>query len=238
MNCHMPEALRARHGLRVERALDEGQQCELGRHAAALDLLDDVEHVAARAAGHARHVVGPRGVPLLAIAHQRRCRGRASRSRAAREPRGRCVPPRRRPRARRRPAVPRARRRRSARAARAGRGRGALHRTSRSRSRSHGPPSRQAILSGSVGVVVVAQPATSRLRSSTASTASSVGVLPFAKLASTSAGVVAETPRSRAQRLDGGFGAAQERVHRALALDAARQGRRDAAHVRRWHQAS
>jgi hypothetical protein len=76
MNCHMPDALRHRHGLRVEGAFDEGQQRQLGRHAAALDLLDDVEQVAAAARGHALHVVGAAGVVLLPLAHQVACRGR------------------------------------------------------------------------------------------------------------------------------------------------------------------
>ena len=66
----MPEALRRRHRLRVEGALDERQQRQLGRHAALVELLDDVEQVAAAALGHARHVVGPGRVPLLAVAHQ------------------------------------------------------------------------------------------------------------------------------------------------------------------------
>ena len=66
----MPEAARRRHRLRVERALDEGQQRQLGRHAAPLDFLDDVEQVAAAALGHALHVVGARRVPLLALAHE------------------------------------------------------------------------------------------------------------------------------------------------------------------------
>jgi hypothetical protein len=58
------------HGLRVERALDEGQQRELGRHVAALELFDDVEQVAPTTLGHALHVVGSRGIPLLAVSHQ------------------------------------------------------------------------------------------------------------------------------------------------------------------------
>ena len=61
---------RARDRLRIERAFDERQQRQLGRHAAALELFDDVEHVAAAAFGHALHVVGPRRVPLLAVAHE------------------------------------------------------------------------------------------------------------------------------------------------------------------------
>ena len=61
---------RAGDGLRVEGALDEGQQGQLAGHAAPLDLFDDVEQVAAAALGHALHVVGAAGVPLLPLAHQ------------------------------------------------------------------------------------------------------------------------------------------------------------------------
>ena len=61
---------RHRHRLRVVGALDERQQRQLGRHAALVELLDDVEEVAAAALGHARDVVGPRRVPALAVAHQ------------------------------------------------------------------------------------------------------------------------------------------------------------------------
>ena len=61
---------RAGDGLRVERALDEGQQRQFAGHAAPLQFLDDVEQVLARAVRHALHVVGPAGVPLLLLAHQ------------------------------------------------------------------------------------------------------------------------------------------------------------------------
>ena len=61
---------RDRHRLRVVGALDEGQQRQLGRHAALVELLDDVEQVAAAALGHARHVVGPGRVPALAVADE------------------------------------------------------------------------------------------------------------------------------------------------------------------------
>ncbi len=59
-------------GLRVvaEGALDEGQQRQLHRHAALLDLLDHVVQVQAAAAGHARDVVGPAAVPVLGLADQ------------------------------------------------------------------------------------------------------------------------------------------------------------------------
>jgi hypothetical protein len=69
----LPHARRARHRhrLRVERAFDEGQQRQLGGHAALVDLFDDVEQIAAAALGHALHVVGPRCVPLLPLHHQR-----------------------------------------------------------------------------------------------------------------------------------------------------------------------
>ena len=68
----LPHAGRAGAGdrLRVERALDEGQQRQLHRHVAALDLLDDVEQVALGARGHALQVVRTAGVPLLAVANQ------------------------------------------------------------------------------------------------------------------------------------------------------------------------
>ena len=69
MNCHIPEARADRHGLRVEGAFDEGQQRELGRHAALVELLDDVEEIAAAALRHALHVVGPAAVPALPVAH-------------------------------------------------------------------------------------------------------------------------------------------------------------------------
>ena len=67
----LPHARRfgRRHRLRVECALDERQQRELRGHAAALELFDDVEQIAGTALGHALNVVGPRRVPLLAVAH-------------------------------------------------------------------------------------------------------------------------------------------------------------------------
>ena len=80
---------RHRHRLRVEGALDERQQRQLGRHAALVELLDDVEQVAAAALGHALHVVGPGRVPAARGRAPGRCRGRASRSRGARAPTGR-----------------------------------------------------------------------------------------------------------------------------------------------------
>src|SRR5574337_97481 len=63
-------SLEERARLRVVRALDERQQREVGGHAAARQFLDDVEQVAAAAGGHALHVIGPRRVPLLPLAHQ------------------------------------------------------------------------------------------------------------------------------------------------------------------------
>ena len=65
-----PRCARHRHRLRVVGALDEGQERELGRHAALVELLDDVEQVAAAALGHAGDVVGSRRVPALALAHE------------------------------------------------------------------------------------------------------------------------------------------------------------------------
>ena len=62
--------LGAGDGLRIEGAFDVRQQRQLGRHAAALQFLDDVEQVLARALRHAQDVVGPGGVPLLAFLHQ------------------------------------------------------------------------------------------------------------------------------------------------------------------------
>ena len=61
---------RARHGLRVEGAFDEGQQGQLRRQVALLHLLDDVEQIAPAALGHALHVLGLPGVVQLALAHK------------------------------------------------------------------------------------------------------------------------------------------------------------------------
>ena len=63
-------SLGARHGLRVEGAFDEGQQCQLNRHVALLHFFDDVEEVAAATLGHALHVLGLAGVVLLPFADQ------------------------------------------------------------------------------------------------------------------------------------------------------------------------
>ena len=60
----------SRHRLRVEGTLDEGQQRQVDRHVAAFDFFDDVEQIAPAALGHALHIVGPRGIPLLPLAHE------------------------------------------------------------------------------------------------------------------------------------------------------------------------
>ena len=51
-------------------AFHHGQQGQFHGHAALLDGLDDVEHVAAAAFDHASHVIGPVHVPLLVGQHQ------------------------------------------------------------------------------------------------------------------------------------------------------------------------
>jgi hypothetical protein len=56
--------------LRVERAFNVGQQGQLGWHAPALQFLDDMEQVFARALGHALHVFGAGGIPLFPVLHQ------------------------------------------------------------------------------------------------------------------------------------------------------------------------
>ena len=61
---------RARQGLRIERALDERQQRQLGRQIAFLHLFDDVEQVAPAAFGHALYVFRLAGVVILALAHK------------------------------------------------------------------------------------------------------------------------------------------------------------------------
>ena len=68
----LPHARRLGAGdrLRVEGRLDEGQQGQFGGHVAAFEFLHDVVDVAARALGHAHHVIGSGGIPLLAVAHQ------------------------------------------------------------------------------------------------------------------------------------------------------------------------
>mmetsp|Transcript_23372 Transcript_23372/g.55587 ORF Transcript_23372/g.55587 Transcript_23372/m.55587 type:complete len:384 (+) Transcript_23372:342-1493(+) len=60
--------LGAGHGMRDEGAFDEGQQGQFARHAALLNLLQDVEEVAAAAGRHALDVVGPGAVPGLGLA--------------------------------------------------------------------------------------------------------------------------------------------------------------------------
>ena len=62
--------LGARYRLRIEGAFDKRQQGQLGRHIAPLQLLDDVKQVLARTLGHAQDVLGPGGIPLLALMHQ------------------------------------------------------------------------------------------------------------------------------------------------------------------------
>ena len=59
-----------RHGLRVERAFDEGQQRQFAGQAALLHLFDDVVQVTPAALGHALHVLGLARVVVLALAHE------------------------------------------------------------------------------------------------------------------------------------------------------------------------
>ena len=62
--------LGAGHGLGVERALNEGQQRQLGGHVAPLQLFNNVKHVLAGALGHAQHVVRAAAVPRFPVADQ------------------------------------------------------------------------------------------------------------------------------------------------------------------------
>ena len=62
--------LGARYGLGIERAFDVRQQCQLGGHAPAFQLFNDVEQVFAGPLRHALHVVRAGGIPLLAVLHQ------------------------------------------------------------------------------------------------------------------------------------------------------------------------
>ena len=85
--------MRARIGHRVERALDHRQQRDLGRHAALLDLLDDVVEVQPAAVEDALQVVRPRDVVGHLVLHQLGCRCPAWRSRAGCAPTGRRAAP-------------------------------------------------------------------------------------------------------------------------------------------------
>ena len=69
----LPEAgcLGRRHGGGVHGTFDEGQQGQLGGHAAALDLLDDMVQIARAPAEHALQVFGAREVILFVLGHQR-----------------------------------------------------------------------------------------------------------------------------------------------------------------------
>ena len=62
----------ARVGLRVERAFDDRQQYNLGRHIAPLDFLDDVIHVLGAALDEALDVILPRRIPELMVLDQGR----------------------------------------------------------------------------------------------------------------------------------------------------------------------
>ena len=86
-----PGGMRARVGHRVERALHHRQQRELGRHAALLDLLDDVIEVQPAAVEDALQVV--RAAPRSSASSRApaRCPGPAWRSRCG------CAATRRRP---------------------------------------------------------------------------------------------------------------------------------------------
>ena len=70
----MPDArsAAARVGHRVVRALDHRQERDFQRHAALLDLDDDVVEVAPAARDHARDVIRPCRVPILGVFHRRR----------------------------------------------------------------------------------------------------------------------------------------------------------------------
>ena len=62
--------LGARYRLRVERALDEGQQGQFSRHIAPFKFFNNVEQVFARTLGHAQDVVVAAAVPKFAVVHQ------------------------------------------------------------------------------------------------------------------------------------------------------------------------
>ena len=68
----LPQAGRIcpRIGHRVERAFNHWQQCQFGRHAARLDLLDNVVKIGAAALRHAAQGIRSIHVPLLVIEHQ------------------------------------------------------------------------------------------------------------------------------------------------------------------------
>jgi len=53
-----------RVGARIERAFDDRQQRDLGRHAAPFHFRGDVKQVTAGAFAHAQHIVGVTGIPL------------------------------------------------------------------------------------------------------------------------------------------------------------------------------
>ena len=62
--------LGAGHRLWVEGTLDVGQQRQFGGHAPQFELFNNVEQVFAGTLGHALHVIGAAGIPLLAVLHQ------------------------------------------------------------------------------------------------------------------------------------------------------------------------
>ena len=64
MNCHRPIGPRARIGIGLEGALDDGQQRQLQRQAARLHLAHDVVQVGRRAGEHALDVLGIAGEPV------------------------------------------------------------------------------------------------------------------------------------------------------------------------------
>ncbi len=69
----LPQArsVRARVGHGVERALDHGQERDLGRHAALFHFLDDVVEIELAALDHALEILRLACVPALALAHPR-----------------------------------------------------------------------------------------------------------------------------------------------------------------------
>ena len=65
-------------GNRVHRALDEGQQGQLGRQASTLDFLDDVIQVARAAGEHSLQVFGPLQIEVLLLVDELRGQVRES----------------------------------------------------------------------------------------------------------------------------------------------------------------
>ena len=64
MNCHRPEARAREYAIRLERALDHGQQGELERHVARFELGDDVIEIELGAAEGALEIFGIARIPV------------------------------------------------------------------------------------------------------------------------------------------------------------------------------